>query len=79
MIKLIKVEDSVTSDSGDLQILAILASDTAAELVGVTELEGAALSFGTLALAVRDGEVCALDSEGTWHKQSDGSEVAADG
>jgi len=67
-----------TADGKQL-VRAELVCDTCAELAGVTELEGAALSFGTLALAVRDGEVCALDSEGIWHKQSDGSEVAADG
>ena len=56
---------------------AMLVCDTAAELAGVTEIDGAVLDFGSVALAVREGEMCVLDSEGTWYKQSDGSEVQA--
>lgn len=56
---------------------AMLVCDTAAELAGVTEVDGAVLDFGSVALAVREGEMCVLDSAGTWYKQSDGSEVTA--
>ena len=55
----------------------MLVCDTAAELAGVTEVDGAVLDFGSVALAVREGEMCVLDSAGTWYKQSDGSEVTA--
>ena len=51
--------------------------DTSAELAGVTEIDGAVTDFGSVALAVREGEMCVLDSAGTWYKQSDGSEVTA--
>lgn len=55
----------------------VLICDTSAELAGVTEIDGAVLDFGSVALAVREGEMCVLDSAGTWYKQSDGSEVTA--
>lgn len=55
----------------------MLVCDTAAELAGVTEVDGAVLDFGSVALAVREGEMCVFDSAGTWYKQSDGSEVTA--
>ena len=56
-------------------IMAQLISDTCAELAGVTEADGQVCGFGSIALAVTDGELCVLDSSGIWHKQSNGAAV----
>ena len=52
-----------------------LVADTCAELVDVTELNGIAFDFGSLAFCGKDGEVCSLMSDSKWYKVSDGSEV----
>lgn len=46
---------------------AMLICDTAAELAGVTEIDGAVLDFGSVAYAARDGAFYVLDSSGTWY------------
>ena len=51
-------------------------ADTCAELAGVTVIGNVELEFGSVALCA-DGELCMLDSEGTWHKK-DGTAVTAD-
>lgn len=45
---------------------AMLVCDTAAELAGVTELDGAVLDFGSIAHAVDDAQILRLDSSGDW-------------
>lgn len=66
-------ERSIRTGSGKYQ--AAVYSDTAAELAGVTEIDGVALDCGSVALCA-DGELCVLDSEGVWHKK-DGTAVTA--
>ena len=45
---------------------AMLICDAAAELAGVTELDGAVLDFGSIAHAVDDAQILRLDSSGDW-------------
>lgn len=45
---------------------AMLVCDTAAELAGVTEVDGAVLDFGSIAHAVDDAQILRLDSSGDW-------------
>lgn len=79
MIKFLKGHSSFNGrdTDGKEHFTAMLVCDTSAELAGVTEVDGAVTDFGSVALAVREGEMCVLDSAGTWYKQSDGSEVTA--
>ena len=63
--------------TGEGKYLAQLYADAAAELAGVTELDGVQLDSGSLALTA-DGKLCILDSSGAWHDTSDGSEVTGD-
>lgn len=59
---------------GKQLLRAELIVDTAAELEGVTEIGENVLVFGSTALTA-DGKALMLDSDGTWHDLSDGSEV----
>lgn len=45
---------------------AQLIADTAAELTGVTVVDGIALDFGSTAITA-DGKLLMLDSAGEWH------------
>ena len=55
----------------------MLYSDTSAELGGVTSVDGITAAQGSIAIAIREGEVLVLDSSGTWYKQSSGTAVSA--
>lgn len=76
MIKFLKGQSRFLyrDTAGKEHFEAMLVCDTAAELAGVTELDGTVLSFGSVAYAVRDAAFYVLDSSGTWHSSADGSE-----
>ena len=42
--------------------------DSAAELPVIDGIEGYTLAQGSIAYAIRSGEIYVMDSEGTWHK-----------
>lgn len=71
-MKKVITERSIRTGAG--KYLAQLYADAAAELAGVTELDGVELDSGSLALTA-DGKLCILDSAGVWHDMSDGSEI----
>ena len=53
---------------------AQLVADTAAELTGVTAVDGIALDFGSAAITA-DGKLLILDSSGTWHDITAGGDA----
>lgn len=55
---------------------AMLICDTAAELAGVTEVDGAVLDMGSSAYAVNDAMFYVFDSEGEWHSVDDGEVIS---
>lgn len=74
-MKKVITERSISTGAG--KYLGQVYSDSAAELAGVTEIDGIELDSGSLALTA-DGKLCILDSAGVWHDTSDGSEVTGD-
>ena len=77
MIKIIEERSYYTGEeiSGKGVLRAELIADTAAELAGVTEVDGNTLDFGSIALTA-DGKSLLLNSSGVWRDLSDGSEVS---
>lgn len=77
MIKMITERSTYVSRTPDNKehYVAQLICDTCAELVGVTGQGSKVYDFGSLALAMKDGEVCSLASDSKWYKVSDGTEV----
>lgn len=68
MIKFLKGQSRFLyrDTAGKEHFEAMLVCDTAAELAGVTELDGAVLDFGSIAHAVDDAQILRLDSSGDW-------------
>ena len=68
MIKIIEERSYYTGEevNGKGVLRAELIADTAAELTGVTEVDGNVLDFGSIAHAVDDAQILRLDSSGDW-------------
>ena len=78
MIKLLKGQSRFLyrDATGKEHFEAMLVCDTAAELAGVTELDGAVLDMGSSAYAVNDAMFYVPDSEGEWHSVDDGEVIS---
>ena len=55
---------------------AMLICDTAAELIGVTELNDCVLEYGSIAIAAKENKLVILASDNKWY--SEGAEVTDD-
>lgn len=63
---------------GDKEIWkAEIMCDNCTDLIGVTGQGNKIFAVDSVALAVKDGEVCVLASDNKWYKQSSGTEVTA--
>lgn len=68
MIEIIKEKSYYTGEevNGKGVLRAQLIADTAAELAGVTEVDGNVLDFGSIAHAVDDAVILRFDSSSNW-------------
>lgn len=63
---------------GDKEIWkAEIMCDECSDLIGVIGQGNKVFAVDSVALAVKDGEVCVLASDSKWYKQSSGTEVTA--
>lgn len=78
MIKLIPERSKYLGrdKNGKQKIMAELICDTAAELIGVTEIDDCVLAYGSIAIAAKEEKLVILASNSKWY--SEGSEVTAD-
>lgn len=79
MLKLIPERSTFVGKNaqGKPVLAAQLLCDNCSELADVSEADGNVCGFGSVALAVKEGEICVLASDGVWYKQSNGSPVTA--
>lgn len=77
MVKIARVisEKPYNREDGKALCLVELRCDNGSELDGLTEIDNKVFMFGSIAWAVREGKVYAMDSEGTWYDQNAESEV----
>lgn len=78
MIKLLSKRSTYLrrDESGKQKIMAELICDTAAELIGVTEIDDCVLAYGSIAIAAKEEKLVILASDNKWY--SEGTEVTAD-
>lgn len=77
MVEVVNIlADLGKNDGGLNEVIAHIQSDTAAELAEVTTIGNYALHMGSIAFAIQDGTILAIDSEGTWYDQISGGEVS---
>lgn len=78
MIKFLKGQSRFLyrDTAGKEHFEAMLICDTAAELIGVTEIDDCVLAYGTIAIAAKENKLVILASDNKWY--SEGAEVTAD-